>query len=64
MSNSVQLDDELIRRLRARAQEQGVGADELAREILREVLETPDERFERIAAYIVDKNRELYRRLS
>ena len=64
MSNDIRLDDQLIERLRQRAERQGVKPDELAREILRKVLEEPDERFNRIAAYLVEKNRALYQRLS
>jgi predicted DNA-binding protein len=64
VSLDIRLNDELSERLRQRAERQGVQPDELVQEIVREYLEAPDERFDRIAAYIVEKNRELYRRLS
>lgn len=64
MSLDFRLNDELSALLRQRAERKGVAPDELVEEVLREFLEAPDERFDRIAAYIVEKNRELYRRLS
>lgn len=41
-----------------------VSVGELAEAAVRDLVARPDETFERIAAKVLDKNRELYRRLA
>ena len=50
--------------LRSKAQRLGVKAEELARLAVQDLLERPDEDFERASGYVIEKNRELYQRLS
>jgi len=50
--------------LRAKAQRLGLKAEELARLAVQDLLERPDEDFERASRYVIEKNRELYQRLS
>jgi len=64
---AITLDDELASRLRERADNLGVAPEEWVRVKLAEQLEEPaelGEDFEKIAARILDKNAELYRRLA
>ena len=51
-------------RLREEAARLGVGPDELAKAALTDLLGTHDIEFEAVARRVLDKNRELYRRLS
>ena len=64
MSISLQLDDEQSARLQELARELGVDAHELARAAVNDLLSRPDEEFDRAAKFVLEKNRELYRRLS
>ena len=64
MSMSIDLDDEQSQRLEQRARELGVDAKELARAALNDLLMRRDSEFDRIADLVLEKNRELYRRLS
>ncbi len=64
MSISLQLDDEQSARLQELAGELGVDAHELARAAVNDLLSRPDEEFDRAAKFVLEKNRELYRRLS
>lgn len=64
MSISFELDDEQTKRLEARAQELGVDPRELARAAINDLLTRPAEDFDRAAKQILEKNRELYKRLS
>jgi hypothetical protein len=50
--------------LRQAARRLNVPADELAAAALRDLLVRRDEEFERAAERVLDKNRELYRRLA
>jgi hypothetical protein len=45
------------------AQRLNVPADALAAAALRDLLDLPDEEFDRVARRLLDKNRELYRRM-
>ena len=51
-------------RLRSEAQRLGVSAEDLARLAVEDLLETPGEDFQRAADTVIEKNRELYKRLS
>jgi hypothetical protein len=41
-----------------------VGLSDLAEAAVRDLISRPDENFERLAAKVLEKNRELYRRLA
>ena len=61
------LEDELVARMRERAETQGIAPEELARETLQEQFGSTaelGEDFERLTTHILDKNAELYRRLA
>ena len=64
MSLSLNLDDEQSARLEERARKLGVDARELAKAAVNDLLMRPAEDFERAANSVLEKNRELYRRLS
>lgn len=64
MSISFDLDDEQSKRLEARAKELGVDPRELAKAAVNDLLARPADDFDRAAKLVLDKNRELYRRLS
>lgn len=64
MAISLNLDDEQSRRLEERAQELGVDPRELARAAVNDLLARPADDFTRAAKAVLEKNRELYRRLS
>ena len=63
MPISLQLDDEQSRRLEERARELGVDPGELAKAAVNDLLSRPDDDFSRAARLVLEKNRELYRRL-
>ncbi len=63
MSISLHLDDEQSRRLEERARELGVDPGELAKAAVNDLLSRPDDDFSRAAQFVLEKNRELYRRL-
>ena len=64
MSISLELDDEQSARLEERARELGVDARELAKAAVNDLLTRPADEFDRAAKFVLEKNRELYRRLS
>ncbi len=64
MSIVFHLDDEQSARLEERARELGVDASELAKAAVNDLLSRPDDDFARAATQVLEKNRELYRRLS
>jgi len=64
MSLSFNLDDEQSSRLEERARELGVDARELAKAAVNDLLTRPADDFDRAAQFVLEKNRELYRRLS
>ena len=64
MSISFKLDDEQSARLEARARELGVDARELAKAAVNDLLTRPADDFDRAAKFVLEKSRELYRRLS
>jgi hypothetical protein len=63
MSISLHLDEEQSRRLEERARELGVDPGELAKAAVNDLLSRPDDDFSRAARLVLEKNRELYRRL-
>jgi antitoxin FitA len=64
MSITVELSDEQARLLHERAHDLGVDARELVQAAVTGLLSHPADDFERAASYVLEKNRELYRRLS
>ncbi len=64
MSISFNLDDEQSARLEERARELGVDARELAAAAINDLLTRPADDFDRAAKLVLEKNAELYRRLS
>ncbi|MEO1998915.1 MAG: CopG family transcriptional regulator [Planctomycetaceae bacterium] len=64
MSISLTLNDEQAARLKARARDLGVDPGELARAAVNDLLTRPADDFDRAAKFVLEKNRELYRRLS
>jgi hypothetical protein len=61
---TVSISDELSRRLGEVSARTGVSPADLARAGLEEWLSRPGDDFEKLAAYVFDKNIELYRRLA
>ncbi len=64
MSISLQLDEEQSKRLEQRAKELGVDARDLAKAAVNDLLAKTDDDFTRAATRVLEKNKELYRRLS
>lgn len=64
MAISLQLDEEQSQRLVEFAREMHVDPSELAKAAIHDLVSRPDDEFERAAKRVLDKNRELYRRLS
>lgn len=63
MSISLQIDDEQSRRLLEVARKLNVDPSELAKAAINDLLSRPSDDFDRAAQYVLEKNRELYRRL-
>jgi len=61
---TIELPEEQARRLHELAQEAGVSPERLLRAGLEEWLGRPDTKFAEAAEYVLNKNRELYRRLA
>jgi len=64
MPISLSLDDEQSTRLEELARDLGVDASELAKAAVNDLLTRPADDFDRAAKFVLEKNRELYRRLS
>ena len=64
MSISLELTDEQSRRLEERAKQLGVDPRDLAKAAVNDLLSRADDDFDRAAKFVLEKNRELYRRLS
>jgi antitoxin FitA len=63
MSILLELSDEQSQRLTERARELRVDPHELAKAAVNDLLSRPAEDFDRAARFVLEKNRELYRRL-
>jgi predicted transcriptional regulator len=61
---TIGLSDEHARKLKQLADHAGVSADELIQETVRNWLERSDQDFAMAAAYVLEKNSELYQRLA
>ena len=64
MSITFVLDDEQSRRLEEKARQWGVDPQVLLKAAVNDLISRPDEDFARTARRVLDKNRELYQRLS
>lgn len=65
MTLSIDLPEREIERLRSLASRLGVSAEDLVRAVVSDQLgAAPREDFEQVAARLLEKNRELYRRLA
>jgi hypothetical protein len=61
---SIPLSEERLAQLRTWAERTGLTPEEFLRRRVEQLLEPPDERFRQAAAYVLQKNAELYRRLA
>lgn len=61
---TVQITEERIAKLKDRAARLGVSLEQLVQLSIDELLNQPDEQFQKAAEYVLTKNAELYRRLS
>jgi len=61
---TIPLSDERLAQLRAWAEQTGLTPEEFLRRRVEQLLEKPDEQFHKAAAYVLEKNAELYRRLA
>lgn len=64
MKLAIELPPAQAERLRAEATRLGLSPEDLARAALSDLLSTPDAEFEAVAARVIAKNRELYKRLA
>lgn len=64
MTISLQLDEEQSRRLVEVARELQVTPEELAKAVIDDLTSRPSDDFHQAATKVLEKNRELYRRLS
>lgn len=61
---TIPLSSDDLAKLQELADHHGVTAEELARVSIEELLMRPEEEFQLAVDYVIDKNAELYRRLS
>lgn len=61
---TIPLSEERLARLRIWAEQAGLAPEEFLRRRVEQLLEQPDEQFRQAAAYVLQKNAELYRRLA
>lgn len=64
MAIALQLDDEQSDRLQELARQLQVDPRDLAKAAVNDLLSRPSDDFDRAARFVLEKNRELYRRLS
>jgi len=64
MSTSIELNDEQTKRLQALAEELGIAPQDLAHAAINDLLAQSASDFETAAKKVLNKNQELYRRLS
>ncbi len=61
---TIPLSDERLAQLRSWAEQAGLPPEEFLRRRVEQFLDRPDEQFRQAAAYVFQKNAELYRRLA
>jgi hypothetical protein len=60
---TIPVSDEHVAQLRLRAEQAGLSPEEFLRRHVELLLDRPDEQFRLAAAYVMEKNAELYQRL-
>jgi len=63
-SITIPLSDERVAQLRVWAEEAGLQPEEFLRRRIEQLLDRPDQQFQKAADYLLQKNAELYRRLA
>jgi hypothetical protein len=63
-TSTIPLSEERLAQLRTRAEQAGLSSEEFLRRRVEQLLDRPDEPFRQAAAYVVQKNAELDRRLA
>ena len=63
-SITIPLSDARVAQLRVCAEQAGLPPEEFLRRRVEQLLDRPDEQFHQAAAYVLQKNAELYRRLA
>ena len=63
-SITIPLSDERVAQLRVWAEEAGLPPEEFLRRRIEQLLDRPDQQFQKAADYLLQKNAELYRRLA
>jgi antitoxin FitA len=61
---TIPLSEERLAQLRILAEQAGLPPEEFLRRRVEQLLDQPDEQFRQAAAYVLQKNAELYRRLA
>jgi hypothetical protein len=61
---AIPLSDERAAQLRLWAQQAGLEPEEFLRRRVEQLLDRPDEQFRQAAAYVLEKNADLYKRLA
>ena len=61
---AIPLSDERAAQLRLWAQQAGLAPEEFLRRRVEQLLDRPDEQFSQAAAYVLEKNADLYKRLA
>ena len=63
-SITIPLSDERVAQLRVWAEEAGLPPEEFLRRLVEQLLDRPDQQFQKAADHLLQKNAELYRRLA
>lgn len=61
---TLDISDDWISEINRKADRLGISKEELIQFTIGDIIGRPDEDFERAAKYVIDKNAELYKRLS
>ncbi len=61
---TIELPNERLQRLEEMALKLGISMEDLIRISVEDMLSQPDEEFQKIAKYVLEKNLELYKRLA
>jgi hypothetical protein len=61
---TIHLGEEKLKQLQSKAQELNISVEELLEKVLSDLVESPRADFNKVMRYVLDKNRELYKRLA
>ncbi len=61
---AIPLSEDRLTQLRKRAEQAGLAPEDFLRRRVEQLLDRPDEPFQQAAAYVLQKNEDLYRRLA